>query len=61
MIAHEISQNNLYDKPEAVQTKLKNSLEKNRYGLPCVTLDKLVSTSSTDDVDSIYFSMPNIF
>lgn len=57
MIAHEISENNLYGKPEAVQAKLKDSLETNSHGLPCVTLDKLVGNANKDSHSSMSSSM----
>ena len=61
MIAHEISQNNLYNQSETVQTKLKKSLEKNHYGLPCVILDKLMSaTSGENRTGSVHFSVSNV-
>ena len=43
MIAHEISKNNLYGQSAAVITKLRQSLETNNHGLPCVILDKLIN------------------
>ena len=43
MIAHEISKNNLYGQSDAVITKLRQSLETNNHGLPCVILDKLIN------------------
>lgn len=46
MIAHEISENNLYNNPDGVKSKLQSSLETNKYGLPCVTLNKLVGNNS---------------
>lgn len=49
MIAHEISENDLYGKPDEVMTKLHQSLEPNNHNLPCVILDKLISKNSTSE------------
>lgn len=44
MIAHEIAAHNLYKQPDKIKAKLQQSLQTNKYGLPCVILDPLVDT-----------------